>query len=110
MLLKTGLMIRVPELVDGAAVGMDGDGEPIAADNPINRAAALPARGVDVVEHLPVVHRGDLSCVVPLRAGRLVAGISGNIAGGSRQVGVGIDPKSERADGVAELRRQKIAP
>src|SRR4029078_12724306 len=89
----------------GAAVGVDGDAEPIVADDPVDRAAALPACGVDVVEHLTRVDRGDLVRIVPLRPARLVPGISRDVASGGGQVGVGVDAASETADGVAGVGR-----
>ena len=59
-----------------AAVGMDGDAIAAPVNDPVNRAAALPAEGVNVVIDLSRVDRGNLARVVPLRTCRLVAGIT----------------------------------
>src|SRR5262245_61586289 len=71
-----------------AAIRMNADRIAVAADDAVHGAAALPARGIDVVIDLSRIDGSDLVRIVPLRAARLVSRITSHIADAGQQIGV----------------------
>src|SRR4249919_1558293 len=72
-------------------------------DDPVHRTPALTACRIDVVEHLPGVHRRDCPVVIPLGSRRLVTGIAGDVGNGREEIWVWPDAEAEPSHGASKL-------